>query len=218
MREGNLPLIGVRQSNPSFLEAALEARRALAGATTDASVNDAASRMVVQLHGLGECIAGMAETGLLNVDITATNLQTQTRLVDGQWTSHTRVMRLPPRYCQDIKLPPDVCNALMQTLVIFDAIEHDTGGELVEMRDMAAMVVADWPDLTSSSIGQALQTSLRVAWQAHAPSSPSDTAARLTRALSEKLRGAARAAGGGDTEGTDTALEYARATLQRLSG
>lgn len=216
MREGNLPLIGVRQSHPSFLEAALEARRSLTLATTDASVNDAASRMMVQLHGLGECIAGMAETGLLNVEITASGLQTHTRLIDGQWTSQTRVTRLPPRFCQEVKLPADICNALMQTLVVLSAAEEDTNGELVELREMAGMIVEDWPDLSQSSLGRALEASLRVAWEAHAPSSPSNSGDRFARALSEKLHGAALAAGGGDKEGTDTALDYAKRALGRL--
>ena len=218
MREGMLPLLVIHRTPPSFLDAALEARRALASATTDASVNDAASRMFVQLHGLGECIGEMAATGLVNVDITAINLQTNTRCIDGQWTSQTRVVRLPPPYCSEIKLPPNLCNSVMQALVVFSAIENDPAGELVELREMAAMVEADWPDLSTTSVGRAFEASMRAAWNDHAPSSPSDTASRLSRALSEKLRGAALGAGGGDTEGTATALEYARRTLAVVAG
>ena len=214
---GRLPLIGVYQSPPCFLDAALEARRALVSATTDASVNDAAARMMVQLHGLSECIAGMAETGLLNVDVTATGLQTHTRYVDGHWTSHTRVTRLPPPYCQDIKLPPELCNVVMQALVVFSAVEHDPAGELAEIREMAGMLVEDWPDLQSTSIGRAFEASMRAAWEDRAPSSPGDTTSRFARALSEKLRGASLAAGGGDAGNTATALEYAYRTLQTVS-
>ena len=217
MREGGLPLIVVHRTPPSFLDAAIEARRSIVGATTDALVNDAASRMMVQLHGLAECIAGMASTGLLNVDISALNLHTHSRYMDGQWTSHTSVVRMPPLYCQEVKLPPDVCNSVMQALVVFSAIENDSKGELAEMREMAAMVEADWPDLTTTSIGRTLEAGLRVAWESHAPGSPSDAANRLTRALSEKLHGAALAAGGGETTGTAHALEYARATLRVVS-
>jgi hypothetical protein len=199
------------------LDAALEARRALASATTDASMNDAAARMMVQLHGLSECIAGMAETGLLDVNVTATGLQTHTRLVDGQWTSQTRVTRLPPPYCQEIKLPPELCNVVMQALVVFSAIEQDTESELAELREMAGMLVSDWPELQSTSIGRAFEASMRAAWEEHAPSSPSDTTSRFARALSEKLRGASLAAGGGEVAGTATALEYARRTLALLN-
>lgn len=213
MREGSLPLILIHRTPPSFLDAALEARRAMAGATTDASLNDAASRMVVQLHGLADCIGEMASTGLLNVDVTALNLQTNTRCIDGQWTSQTRVVRLPPPFCSDIKLPPDVCNTVMQALVVFSAVENDSTGELAEMREMAAMVEADWPDLSKTGVGQAFEVSMRAAWMDATPGSPHDTASRFSRALSEKLRGAAQAAGGGDTAGTETALEYARRTL-----
>lgn len=217
VRAGSLPLIGVQRTPPSFLDAALEARRALAGATTDASVTDAASRMMVQLHGLAECIGEMAATGLLNVDVTATSLLTHTRQIDGQWTSQTRVVRLPPRFCQEVKLPPELCNAVMQALVVFSAVEHDPDGELVELREMASMVRSDWPNLSTSSIGRAFEASMRVAWEDRAPSSPSDTTMRLVRALSEKLRGAALAAGGGDVNGTATAFEYAQRTLERIS-
>ena len=217
MRKCDLPLLVINRTPPSFLDAALEARRALASATNDASVTDAASRMMVQLHGLAECIGEMAATGLLNVDVTALNLQTHTRQTDGQWISQTRVVRLPPPYCSEIRLPPEVCNVVMQALVCFSAIENDPSGELVEIREMAAMVEADWPDLTTTSIGRAFEASMRVAWEDHAPSSPSDTTNRLTRALSEKLRGAALAAGGGDTAGTATALEYARRTLVQIA-
>jgi hypothetical protein len=160
MRKGSIPLLVIHRTPPSFLDAALEARRALASATTDASVTDAASRMMVQLHGLAECIGEMAATGLLNVDVTALNLQTHSRQTDGQWASQTRVVRLPPPFCQEIKLPPEVCNSIMQALVVFSAIENDPDGELVEIREMAAMVHADWPDLSTSSIGRAFEASM----------------------------------------------------------
>jgi hypothetical protein len=220
MRKGGLPLIGVHQSHPSFFEAALEARRAIASATTDASLNDAASRMVVQLHGLGECIANMAETGLVHVDITASGLQTQTRQVDGQWVSQTRVLRLPPRMCSEVKLPPNICNAVMQSLVILNALELDTQRELVEIREMAAMVASDWPGLDDSAAGKALEASMRAAWRNAPTDSPTDSTNRLARALTERLRGAVRAIGTGDAvegDGIDTALEYARRTLLSVS-
>ena len=210
MRNGNLPLIGVHQTHPSFLEAALEARRALTNATDDTSVNDAAARMVVQLYGLAECITNMAETGLVNVDITSSGLQTQTRCIDGQWHSHTRVLRLPPRMCSDIKLPPDFCNAIMQSLVIFSAVENDPNHELVEMREMAAMVASDWPELETSATGRTFAASMRIAWRNASVDYQTDSTNRLARALTERLHGDA-------SKNVDTAIEYARSTLGRLA-
>tara|TARA_Y100000389_G_scaffold196668_1_gene229997 strand:- start:8012 stop:8683 length:672 start_codon:yes stop_codon:yes gene_type:complete len=217
MRTGELPLIAVYHRDTSFLDAAFEARRALSCATTDSTVNHAAARMMVQLHGLNECLANMAETGLLNIDVTATGLTTHTRFVDGNWTSQTRVTRLPSRVCQEVKLPPEICNVVMQTMVVLSAVAGDANGELVEVRELAAVLVNDWPSLQSTAVGKGLEGNLRVAWQSHAPSSPSDNTQRFARALTEKLRSLAVAAGGDDPGDADTALEYARRTLAVIS-
>ena len=216
---GTLPaLISLNSSRrPTFLEVALEARRALTNATNDAAVADAAARMAVQLHGLNECIAGMAETGLLNIDISVDELVTQTSRVNGEWHSRTRAPRLPPRVCQDTRLNPAICNHVMQSLVVFSAVERDPLGELVEMRQLAGILADDWPDLSTEE-QKKFEASLRAAWESnHAPGSSSDSTDRLSRALSEKLHGAAHAAGGGDASGCDSALAYARRTLTKIS-
>lgn len=220
---GTLPLLAVSSSprhasQPTFLEAAFEARRALATATTNAAVDDAGARMMSQLHGLAECVGEMAQTGLLNVDVTADTLVTQTRHIEGGWSSQTHVQRMPPRVCLLIKLPPELCNAVMQALVVFSAIEADPRGELVEFRELAAMVAGDWPDLGKTGLGRAFEASMCAAWDDHAPSSPVDQSSRLARAVTERLRGAARGAGGGPEDGTVSALEYARRTLAVLGG
>lgn len=214
--QGNLPLLAVRkQSHPSFFLATLEARRSLDDATTDAAVADAGSRMMVQLHGLAECLNGMADTGLLNLGVSASTLQTNTRFIDGLWVSQTCVARAPPPACSAVRLPRELCASVMQALVILDAINEDPRGELVEFRTMAAMVVEEWPDKDTPGPLEVFTGHMRDAWTQRDAGSPSSPLARLARATTERLRGAARAVGVEET-GAPDALEYTRRALAHL--
>lgn len=209
-----MPLLAVRpQRHPSFLTASFEARHAINGAGEDAAaVSGAVERLLAQLQGLATCLSGMAGTGLLNLDVRATDLQTSTRLVDGSWRSQTCVTRHPPRACMLVRVAPEVCSALMQALVIFSAIEVDSEGELVEFRELAGMLHADWPDMGEFA------APMRRAWALEsATSSPTGAMDRLARATTERLRGAARAAGGGGEAECGSALEYAHRALKRVS-
>ena len=228
----DLPLIAVQHTTrPSLLEALFQARRALTLATSDAHVEHFASQMIVQLAGLSECIHNIAETGLLHLEISATSLQTSTHFVDGSWRSNTRVLRLPPKLCSEVKLPPPVCAAIMQSLVIFDAVENDARRELVEIRDMAAVVASGWPDCVASMLPMPLVADMRTAWrQASMPSTKSTPSMGLALALTERLRGSAFAAlatlttsnssntpAASGVEEVNDAFELARCALERIA-
>ena len=226
----DLPLIAVQHTQhttrPSLLEALFQARRALTTATSDAHVEHFASQMIVQLSGLSECIHNIAETGLLHLEISATSLQTSTHFVDGSWRSNTRVLRLPPKVCSEVKLPPPVCAAIMQSLVIFDAVENDARRELVEMRDMAAVVASGWPDCVASMLPTPLVADMRTAWRQASPSPSSTESMGLAFALTERLRGSAFAAlatlatsdsSNAGVEEVNDAFELARWALERIA-
>lgn len=149
---------------------------------------DAQQRIMANLAGLAECVGNMAVTGLLNVDVGTGALQTTTRVVDGAWTSQTHVTRQPPRACLDVKLDPALCNAVMQALVVLDAIGVDPHGELVEVRQLAAVLAADWPKEEAGLFEDAM----RAVWCEAAPISPSSSQMRLARALTERIRGVVR--------------------------
>ena len=145
---------------------------------------DAQQRIMANLAGLAECVGNMAITGLLNVDVSARVLQTRTRLVDGAWVSHTHVTRQPPRACLDVKVEPAMCNAVMHALVVLDAIDADPAGELVELRQLAAVLSADWPH----DVDATFDAAMRAVWRESVPSSPSSPRTRLARALTERIR------------------------------
>ena len=215
--QGSLPLLAVRREpHTSFLDASFKARRALSDAATDAAVGDAGTRMMVQLHGLAHCINGMAETGLLNLGVSAATLQTNTRVLDGRWVSQTCVTRAPPPACSAVRMPFEICASVMQALVVMSAILSDAAGELFEFREMASMVAAEWPDMDTPGPLDKFQEHMRAAWTQHEVHSPSTPLARLARAASEQLRGSARALGVVPEAGVEDALEYARRTLAHL--
>ena len=216
--QGTLPMIAVHcEPHKTLFCATLDARRALNGAATEAALADAASRMVVQLHGLAECLQGMADTGLCNVGVSASALQTSTRFVDGAWASATCVARAPPPVCSAVRMPRELCASVMQALVVLSAVEEDLSGELVEFKSMAAMVADEWPDMDTPGPLEVFRRHLRVAWTRGVVESYADPLARLAHAVTERLRGAVRAAGAhASEEGVSDALEYARRALRHL--
>lgn len=177
-------------STSSFLDAAYAARRALQSARSQKAGSNAAERMIVQLAGLSDCIQELASTGLLHVKVNAASLQTSSRFADGAWVSTTRVVRLPPRCCNDVKLPVVLCSSVMNALVVMDAVERDSDHELIEMREMAEMLATEWPDDTQSDETTiAFYEAMGRAWVGSSPNIPSSMDS-LAHILTERLRGA----------------------------
>ena len=207
MPKGRVLVVG-RIDQPCFVTAALEARRALhavesqVSGTSESAMADAQQRIVANLAGLAECVGNMAVTGLLNVDVSARALQTTTRLVDGAWTSQTSVTRQPPRACLDVRLDPALCNAVMQALVVLDAVDADPEAELVEVRQLAAVLASDWPD--ASAVDAEFDAAMRALWnEIGAPISPTSSHTRLARALTERIRCVVKNRDPADTSGLD---------------
>lgn len=205
---GGLPLLAVgRVDQPCFAAAALEARRALhavesqVSGTPESAMADAQQRIMANLAGLAECVGNMAVTGLLNVDVSARALQTTTRLVDGAWTSQTSVTRQPPRACLDVRLDPALCNSVMHALVVLDAVNADPEGELVEVRQLAAVLASDWP--RAGAVDEAFDAAMHAVWDEAAPSSPSNPHTRLARALTERVSGVVKDRDPSDASGLD---------------
>tara|TARA_B110000046_G_scaffold183347_1_gene219295 strand:+ start:337 stop:765 length:429 start_codon:yes stop_codon:yes gene_type:complete len=115
------------------------------------------------------------------------------------------------RACLDVKLDPALCNAVMQALVVLDALDADEKGELVEVRQLAAVLAADWPTADGP-----FEAAMRVAWGEATPSSPSSFQMRLARALTERIRGVAARHSGGPTYASG--LECLRCTLENFGG
>lgn len=200
IERGSMPLVAPRSSiRPTFLAAAFEARRALVAIESQPTnaipeAADAASRIMLQLHGLSECVGGMAATGLLHLGVDAQSLQTRsTPLPEGGWRSATMVITMPSAVSRDATLDPATCNALMNALVVFSVIAADTDHELVEFREMATMLSDSWP-----TVDAAFESLLRAAWETrHDPNSERREfpLGRLAHAASARIHTAALATG-----------------------
>lgn len=215
------PLLAPRRvALPTLLQASLDARREFA--SIDATAEDAdvqlangAMRIMAQLHGLAECVGGMAATGLLHLDVNATSLRTSTRFDHGSWISQTTVSVLPSVALAEAKLDPGLCNTIMNALVVMSVAATDRNGELPEYREMATMLADDWPDTIDSQF----EGLMRAAWEtrsdARSPVREYPTG-RLAHATSQRLCTAARAARAPDEleDSCDHALAYARRTLR----
>ena len=212
MRSGNLPLMVAQQRHPSFLDAAFEARRAIASATTEAGVTTRSRAWLCSFTGWANASPDMAETGLLNVDITASGTAHAhapcRRAVDVADAS--RGFRRG--FAKSSSYRPSSATRSCRRSLCLTRLKTTRAGSWSRYVRWQRWLRPTGQTFTTTATGRTLEASLRVAWETHAPSSPSDTTNRFARALSEKLRGAALAAGGGDTAGTATALEYARQT------
>ena len=215
------PLLPPRKvQHPTLLQASLDARREFS--TIDATAEDAdvelangAMRIMAQLHGLAECVGGMAATGLLHLDVSATSLCTTTRFDHGAWISQTTVSVLPTPALAEAKLDPAFCNTVMNALVVMSIAAADRDDELPEYREMAAMLADDWP----TTIDSQFEGLMRAAWETRSDArSPvrEYPAGRLAHATSQRLCAAARAARapGELEEASDHALAYTQRTLQ----
>ena len=215
------PLLPPRKSQkPTLLQASLDARREFA--TIDATAEDAdvelangAMRIMAQLHGLAECVGGMAATGLLHLDVNATSLRTSTRFDHDSWISQTTMSVLPTPALAEAKLDPALCNTVMNALVVLSIAAADRDDEMPEYREMATMLADDWPETIDSQF----EGLMRAAWEtrsdARSPVREYPTG-RLAHATSQRLCAAARAARapGELEEASEHALAYARRTLR----
>lgn len=158
-KNGRMPLPLVAIPPPrraSLFDAALEARRALCAleapgaAPSEAEVGAARHRVLAQLASVAECVQGMAATGLLHTDLDAgRTLQTSARQPerDGEWTAETIVTRLPPKAMITAQWSPELCQTVMSAAVVMSVVERDYRSELVEYRELAAMLASSWPEV-----------------------------------------------------------------------
>ena len=159
---GDLPLVVLpapanERPEPLYY-ASIKARRAVREIEATGrgyELDGVQSRVLVQLQGVAECVGRMAASGLLHTELNAaTTLQTHTRLHAGQWVSATTCTRVPPRVLTNVRLSPELCNAAMLGLVVFSIASDDPWGELVEYRELAAMLAGDWPELDGELAGR----------------------------------------------------------------
>ena len=104
-------------------------------------------RVLAQLTSVAECVQGMAATGLLHTRLYAHTLQTSARQHerDGEWVAETIVTCLPPKPMMAAKWSPELCAAAMHAAVVMSVVALDHRAELVEYRELAAVVAASWP-------------------------------------------------------------------------
>jgi len=191
-----LPLIAIPPPrNRSLFVASLEARRALAEVEAraeggpDIELVRARTRVVAQLQSVAECVGAIARTGMIHVDLDAGEaLQTATRLHEGVWSAQTVATRMPPRAMLGVRWEPEVCNATMNAMVVMSVLRRDVSNELLEYRELASMLAAEWPEMD-----EALAARLRAQWPERAKPlskrAPDDVAAAaLSRAVYQAVR------------------------------
>ena len=127
------------------------------------------------------------------------------------------VLAMPSRVCRDASLDPATCNALMNALIVFSVLSNDSQGELVEFKELAAILEEDWPE-----IDKQFEALLRAAWQDREDPNFAPRnfpLGRLAAATSVKMRKAALSAGvpaSLETESTSVS-EFARKGLEFLA-
>lgn len=218
----SMPLVAPRDVHrPTLLTAAFEARRALVAVesqstgTSMAAMADAAMRIMVQLHGMAECVGGMANTGLLHLDLTAQTLQTRSTLLpEGGWKSQTMVLQMPGVVSRDVTLDPSTCNAIMNALVVFSVAQADVDHELVEFYEMATMLATDWPTIDAK-----FESLMRAAWETRQDARSARREyplGRLAHEASARLHAAAIATGvpAEEEQASVSATDFAVRTLR----
>ena len=150
-----LPLVAIPPpKRHSLFDAALEARRALCvleapgAAPSECEMGAARHRVLTQLASVAQCLEAMAETGLLHTNLNSQRtMQTSAHQAepDGEWTAETVVTRVPPRPMITAKWSPELCRAAMLGSVVLDVVARDHRRELVEYRELAAVLADAWP-------------------------------------------------------------------------
>ena len=218
----SLPLLAIPPPrNRTHFEASLEARRALAEVEArdeDASESEllrARARVIAQLQSVAECVGQIARNGIMHASLDASEtLQTTACLRNDEWTASTVATRMPPRAMLGQRFDPEVCNATMNAMVVMSVLRRDVASELVEYRELASMLAAEWPE-----VGAELDARLRGAWlQRHAPAPEEARGATPVEALSRAVYDATRRAGAPSTLEADAAhaLDHAHRTLRWL--
>lgn len=151
-----LPLVAIPSpKRRSLFDAALEARRALCvleapgAAPSEIETSAARHRVLVQLASVAQCLEEMAETGLLHTGLNSQRtMQTSAHQSesDGEWTAETIVTRVPSRPMIAAKWSTELCRAAMLGSVVLDVVSRDHRRELVEYRELAAVLVDAWPN------------------------------------------------------------------------
>ncbi len=227
---GDLPLVPLpppaNERPQSLYDASIAARRAVREIEATGrgyELDGVQSRVLAQLQGVAECVGQMATKGLLHTELDAfSTLQTHTRLHAGQWVSSTTCTRVPPRVLTNVRLSPELCNAAMLGLVVFSIASRDFKDELVEYRELAAMLADDWPELDGELAGR-----LGREWGQRRPGNdlrmplrPLDESpfGRAAHHISNSVARAARAASPPEEveRASVHALDYARRTLAWL--
>lgn len=112
----------------------------------------ARQRVLAQLTSVAECVQGMAATGLLHTRLYAHTLQTSARQHerDGEWVAETIVTCLPPKQMMDARWSPELCAAAMHAAVVMSVVVLDHRAELVEYRELAAVLAVSWPTVDAA--------------------------------------------------------------------
>jgi hypothetical protein len=224
-----LPLLAIPPPrNRSHFEASLEARRALTEVeardedTFESELLRARARVIAQLQSVAECVGQIARNGIMHASLDASDtLQTTPRLRNGEWTASTVATRMPPPAMLGQRFDPEVCNATMNAMVVMSVLRRDAANELIEYRELASMLAAEWPQVDVE-----LDTRLREAWpRRHAPAPAPEDAPGDARggggpvqALSRAVYDATRRTGAPATLEAQAAhaLDHAQRTLQWL--
>ena len=225
-----LPLVAIPPPKRTTLfDAALDARRALCAleapgaAPTEAEMAAARHRVLAQLESVAECVHGMASTGLLHTGLDArVSLQTSARQPepDGNWVAETVVTRLPPKPMITAQWSPELCAAAMNAAVVLSVVARDYRSELVEFRELAAMLASTWPEV-DDALTERFEAEWAQAWKGSlAASTPVDASpwGRAVHEVHRQLWARSRECSppAEVTAAATHALDLARRTLQWL--
>ena len=219
-----LPYIGLRgvsHTRISLFDASIRARRALVQAEQTGESSEEPQEVILKhLTSFADCVATMAQKGMLHIDLDAHNMQTTTPSTSS--AACTTVTSLPPSSVANVRLDASLCQATMTSLVVMSVTEHDTNHELVEYSELAGMLATDWPDFDALAPG--FVAAIKSEWACRYSTSPIlDTPeGHAAHAISQRLHSRACAARGvaKETAGEEQfahALDFVKSTLRVIA-